>query len=48
MAKGQSNREIAKALNLAESTVKVHITAIFRVMGVSNRTQAVLQAKELA
>ncbi|GLQ07799.1 LuxR C-terminal-related transcriptional regulator [Sneathiella chinensis] len=47
MAQGRSNREIAEALNLAESTVKVHITAIFRTLGVSNRTQAVLQAKEL-
>ncbi len=48
MAKGQSNKEIAKALELAESTVKVHITAIFRTLGVSNRTQAVLHAKEYA
>ena len=48
MAKGHSNKEIAEALQLAESTVKVHITAIFRTLGVSNRTQAVLQAKELA
>ncbi|MBE7636271.1 response regulator [Sneathiella sp. P13V-1] len=48
MAQGQSNKEIAEALQLAESTVKVHITAIFRTLGVSNRTQAVLQAKELA
>ncbi len=48
MAKGQSNKEIATALELAESTVKVHITAIFRTLGVSNRTQAVLHAKEYA
>ncbi|MBL4906071.1 MAG: response regulator transcription factor, partial [Sneathiella sp.] len=48
MAKGQSNKEIAQALQLAESTVKVHITAIFRTLGVSNRTQAVLHSKELA
>jgi len=48
MAKGYSNREIAAALELAESTVKVHITAIFRTLGVSNRTQAVLQVKEFA
>ncbi len=47
MAKGQSNKEIAEALQLAESTVKVHITAIFRTLGVSNRTQAVLHSKEL-
>jgi DNA-binding NarL/FixJ family response regulator len=48
MAEGQSNKEIAEELKLAESTVKVHITAIFRTLGVSNRTQAVLQAKEFA
>ena len=48
MAKGQSNKEIAQALQLAESTVKVHITAIFRTLGVSNRTQAVLHSKEIA
>ncbi|MEH6404955.1 MAG: response regulator transcription factor [Sneathiella sp.] len=48
MAKGQSNREIAEALELAESTIKVHITAIFRTLGVNNRTQAVLHAKEFA
>lgn len=48
MAKGQSNKEIAEALQLAESTVKVHITAIFRTLGVSNRTQAVLHSKEFA
>lgn len=48
MAEGQSNREIANALGLAESTVKVHITAIFRILGVSNRTQAVLQTKAFA
>ncbi|OUR79023.1 hypothetical protein A9Q83_05410 [Alphaproteobacteria bacterium 46_93_T64] len=48
MAEGQSNKEIAAALNLAESTVKVHITAIFRTLGVSNRTQAVLKVKEFA
>jgi len=48
MAEGQSNKEIASGLKLAESTVKVHITAIFRTLGVSNRTQAVLKVKELA
>lgn len=48
IAKGQSNREIADSLQLAESTVKVHITAIFRTLGVSNRTQAVLHTKEFA
>ncbi|MEH6495045.1 MAG: response regulator transcription factor [Pseudomonas marincola] len=48
MAEGKSNKEIAAALELAESTVKVHITAIFRTLGVNNRTQAVLKVKEFA
>jgi len=41
---GKSNREIARELGLAEGTVKVHITAILKALGVKNRTQAVLAA----
>ncbi len=42
LATGQSNRGIAEALGLAEGTVKVHVTAILKALGVRNRTQAVL------
>lgn len=43
---GMSNKEIARALELTEGTVKVHCKAIFRALGVVNRTQAaVLLAK---
>lgn len=47
LSKGESNREIARALGLAEGTVKVHVTAILKALGVRNRTQAVLAAASL-
>lgn len=37
---GYSNKEIGKLLNMAESTVRVHIAAILKVLNVSNRTRA--------
>lgn len=46
MAEGLSNRDIAKNLDLAESTVKVHVTAILKTLKVSNRTQAVIGASQ--
>lgn len=42
---GMSNKQIARELGLSENTVKVHLSAIFRVIGVSNRTQAVIALK---
>lgn len=42
MAKGRSNREIAQVLGLTEGTVKIHATAIYKALGVSSRTQALL------
>jgi DNA-binding NarL/FixJ family response regulator len=47
LCEGRSNKEVARALNLAEQTVKVHVTAIFKLLKVVNRTQAVLAAREL-
>ena len=38
---GKSNKEIARSLQIAESTVKVHITAAFRLLGVHSRMAAV-------
>ncbi|VAX14613.1 Two-component transcriptional response regulator, LuxR family [hydrothermal vent metagenome] len=43
---GQANKEIARYLKLSEATVKAHISSIFRVLNVSNRTQAALVAKK--
>ena len=47
LAVGKSNKEIARDLGMAEGTVKIHITAIFRALSVVNRTQAVLAAKKM-
>jgi len=47
IANGASNREIAKRLFLAEGTVKNHITNILGKLGVRDRTQAALKAREM-
>lgn len=44
VCKGMSNQEVAKILFLSEKTVKNHLTNIFRKIGVTDRTQAVLYA----
>jgi DNA-binding NarL/FixJ family response regulator len=44
LAEGRSNREIAQSLYLSEKTVKAHLAAIFRKLGVTNRTQAAMAA----
>jgi DNA-binding NarL/FixJ family response regulator len=45
IASGRQNKQIAYDLGIAEPTVKSHLAAIFRKVGVSNRTQAVLLLK---
>ena len=47
LIKGKTNKDIAKSLGLSEYTVKIHVTAIFKAMEVSNRTQAVIEAKKM-
>ncbi|MEH6569988.1 MAG: response regulator transcription factor [Halioglobus sp.] len=47
MVKGDSNKWIASAMGISESTTKMHVTAIFKSLGVSNRTQAVLAAQKM-
>jgi len=44
LAEGRSNRDISQVLFLSEKTVKAHLAAIFRKLGVSNRTQAAMAA----
>ena len=44
LAEGRSNREISRHLYLSEKTVKAHLAAIFRKLGVTNRTQAAMAA----
>jgi LuxR family maltose regulon positive regulatory protein len=46
LAEGLSNPEIASRLYLSTNTVKVHTRNIYGKLGVHNRTQAVVQAKE--
>jgi two-component system, NarL family, nitrate/nitrite response regulator NarL len=47
LCQGLSNKEIGLRLGLALITVKMHVSAIFRSLGVVNRTQAVLAARRL-
>ncbi len=46
LAQGGSNKEIARTLDLAESTVKIHVQNIFKKLGVSSRVQVALYAAE--
>ena len=47
VVQGKSNKLISRELNLAEGTVKIHVTAILKALGVSNRTQAVIAVGKL-
>jgi DNA-binding NarL/FixJ family response regulator len=47
LAEGKSNKLIGRELELAESTVKSHLLTIFRKLGVSSRTEAMLLAPRL-
>jgi len=44
---GKSNRDISASLHLSESTIKGHIAAIFKLLGATNRIQAVIEAQKL-
>jgi DNA-binding NarL/FixJ family response regulator len=48
LCSGQLNKQIAYDLDVSEATVKAHVTAILRKLGVATRTQAVLAAGRLA
>jgi DNA-binding NarL/FixJ family response regulator len=47
LVQGKPNKLICRALNLAEGTVKIHVTAILKVLGVTTRTQAVIAVSKL-
>ena len=45
LAEGKPNKLICRELDLSEGTVKTHLNAIFRVLGVENRTEAAVKAR---
>ena len=47
LIQGKPNKLICRDLDLAEGTVKIHITAILKALKVSNRTQAVIEVSRL-
>ena len=46
LAVGLANKQIARRLGIAERTVKAHLTSVFQQLGVTDRTQAALWARE--
>lgn len=46
LARGESNKEIARALELAESTVKIHVQNVFKKLNFTSRVQAAVYAVE--
>jgi DNA-binding NarL/FixJ family response regulator len=48
IVEGKLNKQIAGELNLAEQTIKIHVSAIFKKLGVATRTQAAVLAGRLA
>lgn len=47
LAQGLSNKQIAYQMSVSEATVKLHINALLRAMGATNRTQAVIKAQKM-
>ena len=47
LVQGKPNKLICRDLKLAEGTVKIHVTAILKTLGVMNRTQAVIAVSKL-
>jgi DNA-binding NarL/FixJ family response regulator len=45
LLKGQASKEIARTLDIAEGTVKIHLAAIYRALGVRTRAEAIAKLK---
>lgn len=48
LSQGKPNKSIARELNISEGTVKIHLAAIFRALGVRNRVEAVVSSRRLS
>jgi transcriptional regulator len=46
LARGLSNKEIARTLEIAEATTKIHLAALLRALKAHNRTEAVFKANQ--
>jgi DNA-binding NarL/FixJ family response regulator len=46
LMRGTANRQIARDLDITEAAVKVHLTRLFRKLGVENRSQAITWARD--
>ena len=46
VARGYSNKQLSTSLHITENTIKAHLSAIYQVLGVNNRTQCVKIARE--
>jgi len=46
VAKGLANKQVGRALGISERTVKVHVTHVFRRIGVTDRTSAAIWARD--
>ena len=47
LCRGQTNKEIARALSLSEPTIKLHVKTLYRRLGATNRTQAAMIARNM-
>ena len=45
LLKGRASKEIARTLDIAEGTVKIHLAAIYRALGVRTRAEAIARLK---
>ena len=48
LREGWLNKQIGYELGITEATIKAHLTAIFRKLGISNRTQAVAMLSKMS
>jgi len=47
LGEGKANKEIARELDLSENTVKIHVRAVLKTLGVNNRTKTAMMARQL-